>query len=238
MQRYIRKITGFIAIAALVGTMAFILACGGEDPVELEPDSTSTTVPQPQATATPEPAPEPSPTATPRSTRIPQPSPTPLPEPTPIPEPTPSPDPTPTPGPPSGLAGLTLHAETLGRQVIEGLSQEEAACIEGSMSELLYRFFLDAPFSELITGARSEPAREFFGCLTPENVVHLGSAMEEFQAGGYTPQEKSCLVDIYLEHPDFMYRSLGMEPPADLVTAGGDESLVAMEIADCRNTSG
>ena len=91
---------------------------------------------------------------------------------------------------------------------------------------MLYQFFLEAPFTELITSGQTQAAGQFFGCLTPESVVHLGSAMLDFQAGGYSPQEKSCLVDIYLENPDAMYRWLGMEPPAGLVTTRGDEDSV------------
>lgn len=106
------------------------------------------------------------------------------------------------------------------------------------MGELLYRFFRESPFTELITSGQSNAAGEFFRCLTPDNVVHLGNAMEEFQAGGYTPQERSCLVDVYLENPDVMYRRLGMEPPADLVTTAGDADSITMQIAGCRETAG
>ena len=104
------------------------------------------------------------------------------------------------------------------------------------MSSLVYQFFLESPFTKLITSGESRAAGQFFGCLTPENVVHLGSAMEEFQAGGYAPQEKSCLVDVYLKNPDAMYRWLGMEPPADLITSGDDADSVTMQIAECRET--
>ena len=131
-----------------------------------------------------------------------------------------------------------LNAETLGQQVMDGVSPEEASCVEDSLGGLLYQFFLEAPFTELVTSGQTQAAGQFFGCLTPESVVHLGSAMEEFQAGGYSPQEKSCLVEIYLENPDAMYRWLGMEPPADLVTTGDDADSVAMEIAECRESAG
>ena len=244
MKIYLRKISLFMAIAALVGAMAFVLACGGEETVEPEPEPTATATPRPQATATPKPTstPRPTATATPRPRATATPLPTPRPQPTSTPEPaptaTPEPEPTPTPEPVSGLAGLVLNAETLSQQIMDGVSEEEAACIEDSMHELVYQFFLEAPFAELIISGESKPAGAFFGCLTPENVVHLGSAIEEFQAGGYTPQEKACLVGIYLENPDAMYRWLGMEPPADLVTAGDDADSVTMELAECRETAG
>ena len=244
MKIYLRKISLFMAIAAVMAAMAFVIACGGEETVEPEPEPTATATPRPQATATPKPTSTPQPTATatprPRATATPQPTPTPQPTSTPEPAPTatPKPEPTPTPEPVSGLAGLVLNAETLSQQIVDGLSQEEAACIEDSMHELVYRFFLEAPFAELIISGESKPAGAFFGCLTTENVVHLGSAMEEFKDGGYTPQEKSCVVTVYLENPDAMYRSLGMEPPADLGTAEGDADSVAMEIAECRESAG
>ncbi len=242
MQNRLRKITGLMAIVAIVAAMAFVIACGGEETAEPEP--TATAVSEPQATATPRPTPAPQPTATalpqptamPQPTPIPQPTATPRPEPTPTPRPTPTPEPTPEPA--HALAGLVLNAETLSQEVMDGVSRQEAACVEASMGELLYRFFLESPFTELITSGQGSAAGEFFGCLTPESVVHLGSAMEEFQAGGYSAQEKSCLVDIYLENPDAMYRWLGMEPPADLVTTGEDADSVAMAIAECRESAG
>ena len=238
MQIYLRKISLFIAIAAVVAAMAFVLACGGEETVEPEPEPTATVAPQATATPKPTSTPRPTATATPRPRATATPLPTPRPQPTSTPEPaptaTPEPEPTPTPEPVSGLAGLVLNAETLSQQIVDGLSQEEVACIEDSMHELVYQFFLEAPFAELIISGESKPAGEFFGCLTTENVVHLGSAMEEFKDGGYTPQEKSCVVAVYLENSDAMYRSLGMEPPADLGTAEGDADSVAMELEECR----
>jgi len=244
MQCYFRKISGLMAIVALVGAMAFILACGGEETVEPEPDPTATAVSQPQPTSTPQPTSAPRPTATavpqPRSTATPQP--TPMPQPTstpgPVPTSTSAPEPTPTPEPAPTLAGLVLSAETLGQQIVEGLSQEEAACVEGSLGGLLYQFFLEAAFTELITSGQSEASGEFFECLSPENVVHLGSAMFDYQAGGRAPQEQSCLTGVYLEHPDFMYRRLGMEPPADLVTPAGAGHSIVMEMVGCLEPAG
>ena len=250
MQKYVRKVCGLMAIAALLGALAFVLACGGDEPDEPESDPTATAMSQPEATATPQPTPAPRPTATavpqPRATATPQPTPAPrptataVPQPTPIPQPTPTPepDPTPTPEPASNLAGLVLNAETLGQQVVEGLSQEEAACVEGSLGGLLYQFFLEAAFTELITSGQSEAAGEFFGCLTPENVVHLGSAMLDYQAGGRAAQEQSCLTGVYLEHPDFMYRRLGMEPPSGLVTPAGGGHSIVMEMVSCLQPAG
>lgn len=240
MQNRLRKITGLMAIVAIVAAMAFVIACGGEETAEPEP--TATAVSEPQATATPRPTPAPQPTATalPQPTATPQPTPVPQPTPTPQPEPTPTPkpEPTPTPEPAHGLAGLVLNAETPGQRVMDGVSPEEAACVEESLGGLLYQFFLEVPFTELITSGESEAAGQFFYCLAPESVVHLGSAILAFQSGQLASQEQSCLVDIYLENPDAMYRWLGMEPPADLVTSGEDADSVAMEIAECRESAG
>ena len=244
MQNRLRKITGLTAIVAILAAMAFVIACGGEETPEPEPEPTATAVSQPRATATPRPTPAPQPTATsapqPQATATPQPTPAPRPTstPEPVPTATPKPEPTPTPEPVHDLAGLVLNAETPGQQVMDGVSPEEAACVKDSLGGLLYQFFLEVPFTEVITSGESRAAGEFFGCLTPESVVHLGRAIEEFHAGGYTPQERSCLVDVYLENPDAMYRRLGMEPPADLITTEGDADLVTMEIAECRETTG
>lgn len=239
-----------MAIAALVGAMAFILACGGEETAEPEPEPTATAVPQATATAQPTPAPRPTDTAVPEPQATAAPQPTPIPQPTPTPEPTATPDPTatpkpeptptpePTPEPPHALAGLVLNAETLGQQVMDGVSPEEAACVEDSLGGLIYQFFLEAPFTELITSGQTRAAGQFFSCLTPESVVHLGSAMLDFQAGGRAPQEQSCLVDVFLEHPDFMYRRLGVEPPADLVTPAGAGHSIVMEMVGCLEPAG
>ncbi len=248
MQYYVRKISTLIAVAALLGAMAFILACGGDEEDETEPDTTATAMSQPEATSQPTRTPRPTATAVPqpRATATPQPTPAPrptataVPQPTSIPQPTPTPepDPTPTPEPASNLAGLVLNAETPGQRIVDRLSREEAACVEDTLGGLLYKFFLEEAFTDLITSGESEASGGFFGCLTPENVVHLGSAMLDYQAGGRAAQEQSCLTGVYLEHPDFMYRRLGMEPPSGLVTPAGGGHSIVMEMVSCLQPAG
>ena len=64
MQYYVRKISALLAVAALLGAMAFVLACGGDEPEEPEPEPTATAMSQPEATATSQPTRAPRPTAT------------------------------------------------------------------------------------------------------------------------------------------------------------------------------
>ena len=89
------------------------------------------------------------------------------------------------------------------------LSEEEVSCIEGVYGSGVFQNLLTTP----ILAAASDPAAAtpLFQCLTAENVVLLGIAFLDAQAGGWDDESRSCITEIGLGHPDAVFVRLGLQ---------------------------
>ena len=160
---------------------------------------------------------DPEPTATPTPTPTATPTPTPTPAPTATPEPTATPasmpdiEPTtdaPAMGGEGTLRGFFMNPATTGQDLINGLSEEEASCIETTVGEATFQFMLAIPL--MAAGSDPSSAAPLFGCLSPENAVLFGIAILDAQAGGWAPETRECITNIGLEHPDAVFIRMGM----------------------------
>ena len=193
------------AIAVTLVITALAAACGGDD--DPEPTPAATTAPAATPTATPTPPP-----ATPTPTPTPPPA-TPTPTPTPPP---PTATPTPTEAPPlsatqpaEGLSSLVLTPATTGKDIMDRISEAEAACVRAAFGEVIYQILLGTP---ILLAAGSDPAAAapMFSCLTIENIVTLGVSFIAAQAGGWEAETRACMIGVGLEHPDAVLIGLGM----------------------------
>ena len=181
-----------LGVVAVVSALAFLAACGG-DP---EPDPAATAT-QPPATATPAATPEPSPTATPEPPATPAQA-----------------TATPTAAaeqPAASLEGFVIDATATGQDLIDRLSSDEVACIEAAVGDAIYGILLGTPLALSI--ANVADAAPLFACLTEDNVVLLGAAVIDAQAGGRTEETRQCILDLAREHPELVYVRLGLEWP-------------------------
>jgi hypothetical protein len=107
------------------------------------------------------------------------------------------------------MADFVIDALTTGQDLIDQLSAEETACIKGEVGDAVYEFLLAAP----LAAAGSDPAAAapLFACLTDDNVVLLGAAIIDVQAGGRTAETRQCIVELVLEHPEVVFVRLGLE---------------------------
>ncbi len=156
----------------LVAVMALAAACSS--------DPTPTSPPPPRATPTPTPMP----TATPTSTPVPTATPTPAPA---TSEPVamgPSDD-------------LVITETTTGGDIIALFSETEAACVRDTLGDEALVMLRDTRLVEISDTAPPLP----FECLTPENVGTIGVAMIAFQAGGLTPESRSCAKEVVIANP-------------------------------------
>ncbi len=210
--------------AILVSTAALMLllvACGS-DP---EPTATSVPAPDPTAAAAPtamaEPTPAPEPTATPE----PEPTNTPVPPPTQAPEPTAmaEPEPTDEPAPPQAMMSLedfVITQSTTGGELMALLSEQEASCVQTGVGDALYQLILGTPITLMAAGDISQTA-PLFNCLEQDNVIYLAVAFLDLQAGGWSPESRSCITEVGLTHPDAVYVRLGLhlgDDPIDPAT--------------------
>ena len=159
-----------VLLVALVAGALAFAACGGEDPT-----------------------PTPEPTATPEPTSTPVPTPTPMPEPTATPEPEPEPEP----DADSSMMSITDIDEnsTVG-DLIGALSEEETACITAAFGEVILESMKDQPLAAVAASFELFPIQ----CLSEENAISAIVTMQSLQAGGFSDESISCLVETYGEH--------------------------------------
>ena len=165
------------------------------------------------------------------------PTPTPTPTLTTTPTPTPAPTPTPeqpTPAPAAQVAGtmedFVITPATTGKDLIDALSEEETSCIRSAFGDAIFQIMLGTPL--LMAGANPSAAAPLFCCLTTDNVVLIGVAFLDAQAGGWTEETRKCITDIGLGHPDAVYIGLGLALGPDPIDAA--ETLAYnVEIYEC-----
>ena len=212
--RFIRS--GWVAaIAVTVVITALAAACGGDDDPEPTPAASTAPAATPAATPTPTPTPTPSP-ATPAPTPTPTPTPPPA---TPAATPTPTEAPAPSATQPAeGLSSLELTQATTGKDLMDRVSEAEAACVRAAFGDAIYQMILGTP---ILLAAGSDPAAAapMFNCLTIENIVTFGISFIAAQAGGWEAETRACMIEAGLEHPDAVLIGLGMQASDDASAA-------------------
>ena len=216
--------SGWLAVIALtLAITALAAACGGDD--DPDPTPAATTAPAATAAATPTPTPTPPP-----------PTPTPTPTPTPPPA-TPAATPTPTEAPPlsatqpaEGVAALVITPGTTGKDLMDSVSEAEQACVREAFGDLIYDIILATPI--LLAASEASAGAPLFGCLEVENVVTLGVKFIAAQAGGWSEDTVSCMVQAGLEHPDAILIGLGV-PPSEEASAAAAAHPAFLEFYGC-----
>lgn len=213
-----------VALTASIAILVVAAACGSDDAAE--PTAIPTTEPTAVPTAVPTPIPTPEPT------------PVPTPEPTPVPTPEPPEEPTPTAEDDADESMSMAAADdfvitptTLGRDLMETLSEEENTCIREELGDTVYNFLLSTPLLAA-AGASTAAAEPLFTCMEKESIVRIGVAFMDAQAGGWTPLTRQCITEIGLENPDVIYVRLGIEAPPEAIDY--DETMLQnLKIYDC-----
>ena len=195
MTSFFRVRYGIIGAALLALIVAFA-AC--------EPDPTPTPTPRPTPTGTPTPTPTATPTQAPTATPTQAPTPAPTQAPTPAPTqaatqaPATTPTLAPTSEPPVDTDGLTINADTTGRDLIAVLTEGEVSCIRSALTEDAYTALLDKPAIEFDDLGFVFPG----GCLSAESNATLIVGVVAYDSGGLSADSTSCLRDaVAAENP-------------------------------------
>ena len=97
---------------------------------------------------------------------------------------------------------------------MDRISEAETACVKEAFGGFIYEVYLNIPIMQQSGLADSEQAEamaaSMFGCLTPFNAVYLGMAFADYQAGGFEPASRACIVEASSEHPDMVFDILGI----------------------------
>ena len=213
-------------LVALAALLVIAAACTGDD----EDDPT----PTPPVPAADTPEPTPTPTPEPTSTAAPTPPPTEAPPPSAAEAPTPPPPEAPPPSatqPATSLLDLRITAATTGKDIMDRISEAEQVCIREALGEVIYEIMLATPIL-LAASSNASAASPLFTCLTPDNVATLGAAFIDAQAGGRSEASRTCIHDLFREHPEIVYARFGLELPAD-ASLGSELHSYTLELVNC-----
>lgn len=135
------------------------------------------------------------PTATPEPTATPAPTATPVP--TPTPEPTATPEPEPAPDTDSSMMSITdINENSTVGDLFAALSEEEASCITAVFGEVIIESMKDQPIAAIAGSLDIFPIQ----CLSEENAIGAIVTLQSVQAGGFSDESISCLVQTYGEY--------------------------------------
>ena len=113
---------------------------------------------------------------------------------------------------------FVITETTTGGDIIALFSETEAACVRDTLGDEALAMIRDTRLMEISDTAPPIP----FECLTPENVGNIGVALIAFQAGGLTPESRSCAKEVVIANP-IVLSFQEPEPGTDinaLMTAG------------------
>lgn len=157
------------------------------------------------------------------------------PEPTPTPSPTPTATPTPTQPPseqPAGnLEDFVITPASTGQDLLDRISEAERECLRNAFGEAVYGIMSAVPL--LQEDADPAQAAPLIGCLRLDNTVLFGVAYLDAVVGGWTPGTRACMTAVAREHPEAVFRGLGLEPPTE-VSAGATQPYL-LQIYACMN---
>ena len=89
------------------------------------------------------------------------------------------------------------------------LTDDETSCIEGAFGSGVFQILPTTPL--LSAGSDPSAAAPLFQCRTPANVVLVGIAFLDAQAGGWDDESRACITEIGLGHPEAVFVRLGLQ---------------------------
>ena len=163
------------------------------------------------------------------------------------PTPLPTAAPTPTPVPVSPWAGFAITSGTLGKEIMDRLSDEERACVRSTNSDAFYESFPDRPIGVRI--AMNPPVRdttdlpELAVCLSEDSTAHLNQAIAIFHdptlapseptpAPAFTPTPRPTATPIPAPSPHLLHLDEKKYMLELINNARGANGLTAVELGD------
>ena len=129
------------------------------------------------------------------------------------------------------MRDFVVDASTTGQDLLDRLSEEEAACIKEAVGAPIFEILRVTPL--LAAGGDAAAAAPLFACMTQENAVLVGAAFLDAAAGGRSEESRLCVIDLSLEHPDVIYARLGLEWTGEPVTDPAETQTVMFDFLDC-----
>ena len=129
------------------------------------------------------------------------------------------------------MRDFVVDASTTGKDLVDRLSEEEVACIKAAVGDAVFTLLQSVPL--LSAGTDAASAAPLFNCLTQENVVLLGAAFIDAQAGGRSPETRECIADLSLQHPEVIYLRLGLQREGEQTVPAAQTDNVILQFLNC-----
>ena len=128
------------------------------------------------------------------------------------------------------LEGFMVTSATLGGELADAVSGDEASCLEEEIGDSAYQSFRAAPLAE--SGRDTANVRAVFECLTEDNFLIYGAGVTQVWAGGWSAETQACSIALAREHPEFVYIRIGLE---EEVTTAHEADVYLPDFYDCLN---
>ena len=128
------------------------------------------------------------------------------------------------------LDGFMVTSATVGGELADAVSGDEASCLEEEIGDSAYGSFRSAPLAE--SGRDTARVRALYDCLTEENFLVYGVGVTQVWAGGWSAETQACSIALAREHPEFIYIRIGLEEEA---TAVHEADVYLLDFYDCLN---
>ena len=128
------------------------------------------------------------------------------------------------------LEGFVVTSATVGGELADAVSGDEASCLEEEIGDSAYEAFRSAPLAE--SGRDTANVRAVYKCLTEENFLIYGAGVTQVWAGGWSAETQACSIALAREHPEFIYIRIGLEEEA---TTAHEADVYLLDFYDCLN---
>ncbi len=128
------------------------------------------------------------------------------------------------------LEGFVVTSATVGGELADSVSGDEASCLEEAMGDSAYQAFRAAPLAE--SGRDIANMRAVYDCLTEDNFLIYVVGVTLVWSGGWSAETEACIIAVAREQPEFVYIQIGLEAA---VTTAREAHVYLLDYVNCLN---
>lgn len=128
------------------------------------------------------------------------------------------------------LEGFMVTSATLGGELADAVSGDEASCLEEAIGDSAFQAFRAAPLAE--SGRDIANMRAVYDCLTEDNFLIYVVGVTLVWSGGWSAETEACIIEVAREQPEFVYIQIGLEAA---VTTAREAHVYLLDYVNCLN---
>ena len=128
------------------------------------------------------------------------------------------------------LEGFVVTSATVGGELADAVSGDEASCLEEAIGDSAYQAFRAVPLAE--SGRDPANMGAVYDCLTEDNFLIYVVGVNLVWSGGWSAETESCIIEVAREQPEFVYIQIGLE---EEVTTAREAHVYLLDYVNCLN---